>query len=507
MRARLYGAFVVLAVASACTGSSTSTDVTAPTSLKCAVTVANAMSGAAPAAGTTSTVDVTTTRDCTWTSATTTPWITITSGTSGQGSGSVAYRVAANADPAQRRGTLDVNNTQILVVQDPAPCRFSVTPPSSAVAAGGGTVDVALDTLTGCAWTAVSQAAWISISGAASGTKSATVKIAVAANGGEARTGTATIGGQTVTIEQAALPPVTLPPTPTPVPPPPPAPTPPTPEPNPPSPPAPTPTPAPPCTFSIAPSSASAPNAASTGTLTITASDACTWTVKANADWLAVTSAASGTGVATIAYAVAANTGAARNGTLTVADKTFTVSQAAAPPPCTFTIAPAGVSMDETGGSTSTAVTASAGTCAWTAASNAAWLTVTAGASGTGNGTVSMTVAANTGAARAGMVTVGGRTFTVTQAAPPPPPCTFSISPQSQSFDHGAGSGTVSVTASASTCAWTAATTDSWISITSGASGTGDGQVKFSVSSNSGAARNGTLTIAGKTFSVSQSDK
>jgi hypothetical protein len=43
---------------------------------------------------------------------------------------------------------------------------------------------------------------------------------------------------------------------------------------------------------------------------------------------------------------------------------------------------------------------------------------VTAGASGTGNGTVSFTVAANTGAARSGTLTIGGQTFTVTQAAP-----------------------------------------------------------------------------------------
>ena len=40
-------------------------------------------------------------------------------------------------------------------------------------------------------------------------------------------------------------------------------------------------------------------------------------------------------------------------------------------------------------------MTASAGSCAWTAASNAAWITITAGASGTGNGSVSHNVAAN----------------------------------------------------------------------------------------------------------------
>jgi hypothetical protein len=37
-------------------------------------------------------------------------------------------------------------------------------------------------------------------------------------------------------------------------------------------------------------------------------------------------------------------------------------------------------------------------TCDWTASSNAAWITVTSGASGSGNGTVSYSLTANTGA-------------------------------------------------------------------------------------------------------------
>lgn len=61
-------------------------------------------------------------------------------------------------------------------------------------------------------------------------------------------------------------------------------------------------------------------------------------------------------------------------------------------------------------------MTAGAG-CAWTAASNASFITVTGGASGSGNGTVSYSVAANTGtASRNGTLTIAGQTFTVTQA-------------------------------------------------------------------------------------------
>jgi hypothetical protein len=66
-------------------------------------------------------------------------------------------------------------------------------------------------------------------------------------------------------------------------------------------------------------------------------------------------------------------------------------------------------------------VTTAAG-CAWTAASNASWLTVTSGASGSGNGTVSYSVAVNTStSARNGTLTVAGQPVTVSQAGGSPP--------------------------------------------------------------------------------------
>jgi hypothetical protein len=83
---------------------------------------------------------------------------------------------------------------------------------------------------------------------------------------------------------------------------------------------------------------------------------------------------------------------------------------------CTYGIAPTSASSPAAGGGGTVGVTAGTG-CAWTATSNAAWLTITAGASGAGNGTVGYSVAANTGAARNGSLTVAGQTFTVNQAA------------------------------------------------------------------------------------------
>jgi hypothetical protein len=87
---------------------------------------------------------------------------------------------------------------------------------------------------------------------------------------------------------------------------------------------------------------------------------------------------------------------------------------------------------------------------------------------------------------------------------PGAPSCTPTISPASASFSAPGGSGSVTVTAG-SGCAWTAASNAGWISITAGGSGTGNGTVSYSVAANGGSARNGTLTIAGQTFTVSQS--
>ena len=61
--------------------------------------------------------------------------------------------------------------------------------------------------------------------------------------------------------------------------------------------------------------------------------------------------------------------------------------------------------------------------------SNARWITVTAGATGSGNGTVNYSIAANAGTtSRTGTMTIGGQTFTVTQAGVP---CVSTLSPSS----------------------------------------------------------------------------
>lgn len=89
-------------------------------------------------------------------------------------------------------------------------------------------------------------------------------------------------------------------------------------------------------------------------------------------------------------------------------------------------------------------------------------------------------------------------------APPPPPPvCNYSISPASASFSAAGGSGSVTVIVNGG-CNWSASSSASWITITSGINGSGNGIVDYSVSSNTGSNRSANLTIGDQTFIVSE---
>lgn len=171
-----------------------------------------------------------------------------------------------------------------------------------------------------------------------------------------------------------------------------------------------------PCAFAINPVSQNFADTGGAGsvTVTVTAGVGCSWTAVSNAAWITVTGGAAGTGNGTVTYNVDANAGAARTGTITIAGLIFTVNQS--PFGCTYAINPTTAGILAAGGNGSVAVTAGAG-CPWTAVSNAAWISVTGGAAGTGNGTVNYSVAANAGIARTGTITIAGLTFTVNQLA------------------------------------------------------------------------------------------
>lgn len=197
------------------------------------------------------------------------------------------------------------------------------------------------------------------------------------------------------------------------------------------------------------------------------------------------------------------NVSAAQTGTLYRAVFTNTcntvTSMVAALTVHSFTLAPLQQNFTASGGSGAVNVMIT-GTCPWTATSNAPWLTLTAGTAGNGSGTVNYTANANTGPARTGTLSIAGQSFTVTQDSG----CTFSLNPTAANFPVGGGDGDVQISTVAG-CAWTAVSNAPWLSINNGVSGNGTGTVNYTVAANPGAARTGSLTIAGQAFTIAQS--
>ena len=155
-------------------------------------------------------------------------------------------------------------------------------------------------------------------------------------------------------------------------------------------------------------------SAGGNGTVAIATTRDCTWTVSTSASWVSVANS-SGQGEASVPYSVAANpVPMARAAQIAVSDATLQLSQDAAP--CRFALSSSSVSVAAAGGPLTVQLSTLAG-CAWNATSDASWLTVTSGASGTSTATIGMSAASNTGAARTAHMIAGGLTLTVTQSA------------------------------------------------------------------------------------------
>ena len=174
------------------------------------------------------------------------------------------------------------------------------------------------------------------------------------------------------------------------------------------------------CDLTVTSNPASFPSPGGQGALTITTARDCTWSVASDAQWVAIAGDRSGQGEATVAYSVAANPApAARSAAIAVSGKSVSVSQQ--PAPCNYSLSRTDDTIGVSGGRLSVVVTTLTG-CAWTASSTVSWIAIAQGQSGNANGTVSLGIAANSGASRVGQVTIAGQTYTVTQTAAPAPP-------------------------------------------------------------------------------------
>lgn len=502
---------------------------------------------------------------CSWTATTNDSWINIIAGSPGNGSGTVTFTPQANTGNA-RTGTITINfegGSLTVTVNQASGCTYSVSPPQSPVSHSGITGTINVTTVSGCTWSAQSSVSWITINSGSSSTGNGTVQYTVSPNVGPNRTGTITVAGQNFTIEQGknchystpdqngahfnipanggsfsftlsrplvcnpltmtihgsasltggssvttdttitetfifSVPPNTSglartggaewsglatqypqqtvrfavnfsQPT--------------------------------QCILNLASTSQNYNASGGTDNLNIREVGNCgiqtPFTASSNAAWITIANP-SGNAPGNLAFSLAANTGPARSGAITVSSEdqnlTFTVNQASG---CIYALASTNVDIATSGGNGSFNINTEAG-CTWTATTNSVWINLTS-PSGNGSGAVNFSVHPNNGPARSGTITVGGQTFTVNQSNG----CSFALSSSSDAINASGGNANVNVTTEAG-CAWTAQSNNSWITITSASSSLGNGTVNFSVAANTGNARSGTITIAGKTFTVNQ---
>ena len=424
-------------------------------------------------------------------------WLSVTP-TAGTGDRTIYIDVRANTGAA-RTGTITISGggitRSITVTQEgtgtpPTPTPPTPTPSLVVSVASWTPLSTAANTTasitSNVSWTASSSAAsWLTIS-PSSGTGNGNITVSVTANTSTSgRTGTVTITGggitKTITVVQSAAA-------------------------------------ASSSKLEVSKTSWTPPSLAGGTSVTITSN--VSWAASSNASsWLTV-SPSNGTGNGTIFIDVKANMGAARTGTITIAGggftRTITVVQAGAaaqptptptPPPTPSLVVSTGSwSPLSSEASTTASITSNV---SWTASSSASsWLTVSP-SSGSGNGSITVSVTANTATSgRTGSITISGggitKTITVVQGAAAPS-SELDVSRTSWLPPSFAGGTSAKITSNVS---WTVSSNASWL-VVSPSSGNGDGTIFIDVMANTGATRTGTITITGggisKTITVTQS--
>jgi hypothetical protein len=262
--------------------------------------------------------------------------------------------------------------------------------------------------------------------------------------------------------------------------------------------------PTPVCTIAISPGTATFAGDGGSGNVTVTVAVGCAWSATTSGGWITVTSGATGNGPGTVAYTVAANLATeSRNGSLTIGGQNHGITQQGRPPTvCSYDVSPGSAEFGKDAG-TGTFTVRAPGDCSWTANSNASWLTITAGGQGSGDGSVSYTVARNLDVAdRSATISVADRGFTVRQAGDIGG-CQYSVAPVDFSPCMPGSSVTATLTTQAS-CPWTATPDASWLTLPSGTSGTGSGVITITFPDNYDAPRQGIVRVRWPTPTAGQ---
>jgi hypothetical protein len=435
LRGALHAFFAATLLASGC-GTTSSTSVNAP-SARCAVN-ATAQPSAVGAPGGTGSITITTDRECAWEAHSEADWLAL-SAASGRGDGTLRYTASGNPAVAERRGAVVVNGSRVEIGQAAAVCEFGLARGRDTSAAAGGSLDGAVAARAGCQWTAQATAPWVTIAGGSSGRGGGVVAISVAANTlPTPRSTTVTIAGHAYVIDQAPASDSPVPPSPT----------------------------DPQCQYSVSPLTGSFGAEGGVLEVSVVASQpTCTWTAASSAPWIAMEGGVSQTGSGMRRFIVAPNTTTSpRTGLLGLAGAGLSVTQAGAapqpnpnpdpgptppppsppppsppppepppptpppptppptpppptpPPACSFAVTPNPVSVGFAGQDDIELRVTTTASCAWTAVSQASWITISGSASGTGDGRVRIAVASTLAVGgRTGTLSIGGQTVTVNQ--------------------------------------------------------------------------------------------
>ena len=232
------------------------------------------------------------------------------------------------------------------------------------------------------------------------------------------------------------------------------------------------------------------------------------WTAASDASWITVSPTSRENNylnTVTVGIVAAENTGTSqRTATVTVsgtgvASQTVTITQegATSTPMPTLTVEPTALSFIASGGQQSFIITANTD---WTVSSNDSWATISP-ASGSNNGTVTVTTTANTGtSARTTTVTVGGtgvtpQTVSITQEGTTPSgSARLDVMPPALGFLASGGQKTFTIT---SNTTWTVSIDASWFTV-SPASGSNNGTVTVTVEAMTGdTSRIAIITVTG----------
>jgi len=384
-------------------------------------------------------------------------WLTISSGASGTGNGTVGWTAAVNPTAERRTGNITIGNTVFSVTQEGGTCNYQISPTSTTVLSIGGSGTFNL--VTNCTWQAVSTAEWLTMSSSASGTGNGSVSWVAAPNVlTQARSASITIGNVAFTVQQAAIA----------------------------------------CSISLSVSSYEPAASGGDSSVNVLAATGCSWQASSNVPWVTFTSAASGNADGTISFRVAANTTpGSRQGTITIGNRQLVVTQVGAN--CELGISPTSVQVASNASVGSIAVTT---TCVWSAQSSTGWVGIVNGASGVGNGTVDYSVGANaTAGTRTGTIKIGNLTFTVTQTGGT---CAVTLAPTNLTLSAGTRSGRFTVNGTPG-CSWEPTSAQPWLTVEAWSAVNGSGSVDFRAMPNlTGSARTGTLKVLDQTYTVTQ---